>query len=92
MKKAISKTEANKLIDVFCKDIKCKTSKDVRKIKRLAMSHNIPLKEKKRLFCKKCMTPYSGKERIRIKNKMKSVTCEKCGNVNRWKIININSS
>lgn len=85
MKSKFSKTEAKKQIKEFFLDIKNKTPKEIKKIKKLAMKHNIPLKEKRKLFCKKCLTPYKN-PRIRIKNKIKSITCRECGYVARWRI------
>ena len=84
--KNISKKDAEKMIVDFFLDIKSKTSKELKKIKSLAMNKKIPLKEKRKLFCKKCLTPYSGNEKIRIKKGMKSVECLKCKKINRWKI------
>ncbi len=84
MKKA-SRTEMKKQIDDFFKDIKNKTPKEIKKIKKLAMSKNFPLKEKRKLFCKKCSSIYK-RPKIRIKNKIKSVTCENCNYISRWKI------
>jgi len=81
----ISKTEAKKQIDFFFLDINDKNSKQVKKIRKLAMKHNIPLKEKRKLFCKKCFSPFQF-SKIRIKNKKKSITCEDCGYVTRWKL------
>ena len=83
--KTLSKTEARKQIQEFFEDTKNKTPKAVKKIKKLAMNHNISLKENKKLFCKKCLTPYQN-SKIRIKNKIKSITCNKCGYINKWKI------
>ncbi len=85
MKNKISKSEVQKEIKNFFENIKDKTPKDIKKIKRLAMSKNIPLKEKRKLFCKKCYAVYRN-PKIRIKNKIKSVECEKCGNISRWKL------
>ena len=85
MKKSISKTEARESISEFFKEIKSKTPKEIKKIKRLAMSHNILLKEKRRLFCRKCLSPYKN-AKIRIKNGFKIVECKKCGYVGRWKM------
>jgi len=82
----ISKAEANKEINEFFKNIKEKSSKKVKKIKRLAMNKKIPLKEKRKLFCKKCLAPYIGKEKIRIRNEIKSIECKNCSYVARWKI------
>lgn len=84
--KKISKTEAKKEIEEFFQNIKSKNSKEIKKIKRLAMRHNLHLKEKKRLFCKKCLEPYSGKENIRIKNGKKVIECMNCGHKKRIKI------
>jgi len=86
MKQKISKQETEKEIEKFFEKIKVKTSREIKKIKKLAMSKNISLKEKRKLFCKKCFTPFSGKEKIRINNKIKSVECKNCGNVVRWKL------
>jgi len=86
MKNKQSKKEVEKEINEFFKNIKNKTPKKIKKIKKLAMSKNIALKEKRKLFCKKCFTPYSGKEKVRIKNGKKSIECLKCGGVGRWKI------
>ncbi len=83
--KKISKTEAEKEINNFLEKIKSKSPKEVKKIKKLAMSQNIPLKEKRKLFCKECFTPYSGKEKTRIKNKIKSIECLNCEKISRWK-------
>ena len=88
MNKKFSKAEAEKQIEnIFKKDYKNKSPKEVKKIKKLAMSYNIPLKEKRKLFCKKCFSIYKN-PKIRIKNKIKSITCENCGNVGRWRIKN----
>ena len=86
MKINVSKTEAEKQIEDFLKNIKNKTPKEIKKIKRLAMNKKISLREKRKLFCKYCFNPYSGKEKIRIKNKMKSVGCLECGKISRWGI------
>ncbi|HJX50282.1 MAG TPA: hypothetical protein VJ438_02370 [Candidatus Nanoarchaeia archaeon] len=85
MKNKISKTDTNKIVEDFFGDINDKTSEEIKKIKRLVMGHNIPLKEKKKLFCKKCLKPYKN-PKIRIRNKIKSITCDNCGSVNRWKL------
>ncbi len=86
MKYKISKKEAEEKIEEFFQNIKYKSSKEVKKIKRLAANKKIPLKEKRKLFCKKCLNPYSGKEKVRIKSGKKSVECLNCGYVSRWRI------
>ncbi len=82
----ISKSEASEQIEKFFRDIKTKSSKEIKKIKRLAANKKIPLKEKKKLFCRKCLNPYSGNEKIRIKNNMKSTKCLECGFISRWRV------
>ena len=84
--KNISKKDAERMIEDFFLDVKNKNSKQVKKIKSLAMNKKILLKEKRKLFCQKCLAPYSGKEKIRIKKGMKSIECTNCGKVNKWKI------
>lgn len=86
MKTKISKTETEKQINDFFKYIKNKTPNEIKKIKRLAMNKKIPLKEKRKLFCKKCLNPYSGKEKIRIKKGIKSIECNNCEYISRWRI------
>jgi len=83
--KKFSKTETEKQIKDFFADIEGKTAKEVRKIKKLAMSQNVPLKELRKKFCKKCFTPF-GNSKIRIKSGMKITTCKNCGYISRWKI------
>jgi len=83
--KKLSKSEAKRQIELFFQDIKNKTPKQVKKIKKLAMSNNIKLKEKRKKICEKCLTPYKN-PKIRINNKTKNTTCENCGYVSRWKI------
>jgi RNase P subunit RPR2 len=80
--KKVSKTETEKQIKEFFSNIKDKTPKDIKKIKKLAMNHNIKLGELKKRFCKKCYSVYR-KPKIRIKNNVKSVSCENCGYVSR---------
>jgi RNase P subunit RPR2 len=86
MKNKISKTETQNKIEKFFSEIKNKSPKEIKKIKRLAMNKKISLKEKRKLFCKKCLTAYSGKEKIRIKNNSKIIECKNCGELNRVKI------
>ncbi len=84
-KQKISKKEAVKKIDEFFSEIEGKTPKDVNKIKKLVMSFNIKLRDKKKKFCKKCLAPYRN-PKIRLNKGIKSVTCENCGYTARWKI------
>lgn len=79
------KTEAVKYINKFFRNIKNKTPLEIKKIKRLAMSKNISLKEKRKTFCKKCLSPYKN-PKTRIKKGVKITTCGNCGYVSRWKL------
>jgi len=81
-----SKVEAKKKIQEFFTDIENKSPKEIKKIKRLAMSHNIILGNLRKKFCKKCLNPYSSKEKIKINKGIKSTTCENCGFISRWEI------
>lgn len=84
--KKLSKTETSEKIKEFFSDIKNKSPSEVKKMKKIAMGQSIKLKKERKKFCKYCLWPYSGKEKVRIKNKIKSVTCGKCGKISRWKI------
>lgn len=60
-------------------------AKDVKKIKRLAMQHNIKLGEYRKRFCKKCYSDLkSGK--TRITKIYKVVECPACKQNNKYKI------
>jgi RNase P subunit RPR2 len=80
-----SRTESKKQIQEFFQNIKLKSPSEVKKIKRLAMQNNIPLKDLRKKFCKKCFSPYRN-PKTRIKDKVKSLTCENCNYISRWKI------
>ncbi len=85
MKEKLSKTEAKKEIEEFFENIKNKSSKEIKKIKKLAMKHNIKLGNLRKKICRKCYSPYKN-SKTRIKNKTKSVVCENCGYISRWKM------
>jgi len=85
-KKKRNKKETEKEIRIFFSKVKNKSFKDIKKIKRLAMGHNLKLGNKRKKFCKYCLTPYSGKEKVRIKNRIKRITCNECKRESRWKI------
>lgn len=80
-----SKAEVVKEIEDFFKDIKNKSPKEIKKIKKLAMGKNIPLKEKRKLFCKFCLNPYKH-PKIRIEDKRKVITCNICEKKSRWRL------
>jgi len=83
--KKISKTDAEKQIKEFFEKIKNKSPKEIKKIKKLAMSKKIPLKNIKKTFCKKCFFPYNN-PKIRIKKNIKSIVCKNCRYISRWKL------
>ena len=85
MSKKLSKTEAQKQIKEFFSDIKSKTPKQVKKMKRIAMKNNIQLKELRKKFCKKCLTSYNN-SKIKIKNKMRTISCSACYYISKYKI------
>lgn len=84
MKKTISKKETENKIEEFFLHIKEKSAYDVKRIKKLAMAYKIKLGEKRKFFCKKCLTPYVHSE-IKIKKGIVTLICEKCNHQNRWK-------
>lgn len=80
----LSKQEAEQEIKIFFENLKKKSPGEIKKIKRLAMNQNIKLGNLRKKFCKKC---YSTKLRtIRIKDGIKTVECESCESVFRWKM------
>jgi len=84
MKIELTKKQAEGRIKEFFFNIKSKNKEQIRKIKRLAMHYNIKLKEKRKLFCKSC---YSSKLRVKsIKKGIKTLECENCRKISRWKI------
>jgi len=86
MKKDFSRKEIECLLNEFVESSgKNKNSDDIKRLKKLSMSKNIKFKKARKLFCKKCSAVYCN-PKIRIKKGMKTVTCEKCGFVNRWNI------
>ena len=82
----ISKTEAKEQIKEFFSRIKDKTPQEIKKIKKLAMRHNIALKDLRKKFCKKCFSPNLKIQGI--KNKIKRVQCEDCEYIARLKLKN----
>lgn len=85
MTKKLSKKEVENQIKTFFSNIKNKSPREIKKIKKLAMSKNIHLGEYRKLFCKRCFSVFKF-PKIRIKNKVKIVVCENCGYKSRWKL------
>ena len=82
--KNVSKNNAIKEINKFF-DKKDINSKDVKKIKKIASSIRVRLKENRKKFCKKCHADLK-LGIVRVSRGIKSSKCAKCGFVNRWKI------
>lgn len=83
MKKELSKTQANEKIDSVLKR-ESFSSEEVRKTKRLAMSYNIKLRERRKKFCKYCLAQLRGK--LRLTKTYKTIECEFCGKKNKSKL------
>ena len=65
------------------KEVEGLMKKDVKKARRLAMSHNLRLPlELRRKFCHKCNTMLTD-SKIRLSKGKLSITCSKCGHVTR---------
>ncbi|MCR4327274.1 MAG: hypothetical protein NUV46_01710 [Nanoarchaeota archaeon] len=86
MAKKISKTEAREKIKNFFIEIKDKSPKEIKKIKKLSENQRISLGEHKKNFCKKCLFPFNGNEKIRIKKGSKTIECKNCGKIKRIKL------
>ncbi|MBM3228366.1 hypothetical protein FJZ20_00535 [Candidatus Pacearchaeota archaeon] len=84
-RKKISSKEAREKIQNFFSSLNNRTPKEIKKIKRLAMKHNLKLKDNKKNFCRKCLSIYKN-PKIRIKRGIKNIECETCGYISRWKI------
>lgn len=84
MKKELSKTETKEKIESFMKKDSF-TSEEMKKIKRLAMSHRLSLKNYKKFFCKKCLSKLHGK--TRISKTHKTIECQECNYKNKIYLI-----
>ncbi len=62
------------------------TPEMLKKLKRLAMSKNVKIGALRRRFCKKCYSLFPINSQIRIKKRIKTLKCKKCGYVTRYKI------
>jgi RNase P subunit RPR2 len=64
------------------------TQEKIKKAQKLAMSKNIKLGNQRKLFCKKCLTPFNSENsKIKIKKPYKLVKCNSCGFINRQKLV-----
>lgn len=83
MKSDLSKYQAEDKIESFFKKDSF-TPKELKKIKRLAMKYKIKLKDKRKRFCKKCLSQLKGK--TRISKTHKTIICQVCNYGNKFKI------
>jgi RNase P subunit RPR2 len=61
--------------------------KEIKKIKKLAMSKNIKLGDFKKEFCNNCYILFnSNNSEIRIKKPYKIIKCKICGFIKRYKL------
>ncbi|MDA3837006.1 MAG: hypothetical protein PF542_05275 [Nanoarchaeota archaeon] len=85
-KDKLTKKDVELIRDDFFSNIKSKTSKEIKKMKKLANSKKVCLKHQKRLFCLECFEPFRGEEKVRISKGFKVITCS-CGKVKRMKLV-----
>ena len=91
MKNKLSKQETEEKIKKMFLD--SPSPKDIKKIKRLAMSKNIKLRNLRKKFCKKCYTLFNSKNsEIRIKKSLKIIKCKNCGYISRYKLAKFRTS
>ena len=89
MSEKLSKQESEKKINEFFVNIKDKKPNEIKKIKKLAMRYNIKLKDKKKLFCKRCFSVFNSRNtEIRIRKGFKVVKCKNCEGRFRFRIKN----
>ncbi|MSS74254.1 hypothetical protein EXS72_01285 [Candidatus Pacearchaeota archaeon] len=82
--KKLSRKDAQEIIYRFFESQRIESAQ-VKKIKKLAMTHRIRLGEYRKRFCKKCYVDLKfGK--VRVSNRIKQIICNNCGNKNKWKI------
>ena len=83
--KNMTKSNIEKEIKKVFSDNPC--PKEIKKVKRLAMSKNVKLGNLRKKFCKKCYNLFnSSNSEIRIKKPLKIIKCNNCGNVSRYKL------
>lgn len=83
MKTSLNKTQAKEKIESFFQKERF-SKEDMKKIKRIAMKFRIPLKQYKKLFCKKCLSHLKGS--IRISKTHKTIICDNCSFRNKFRM------
>ena len=85
MKSKSSKNEIEENIKkIFLKN---PSPKEIKKIKKQAMSKKIRLGKLRKKFCKKCYSLFNSKNsEIKIKKPLRIILCKSCGNISGYKI------
>jgi len=86
MAKKKNREEIKKEIVDFFENIESKTPKDIKKIKKKAMSINFKLRNLRKKFCKNCYTVFPYNTVRNIKNKNMVIRCRKCRYMSKWKL------
>ena len=89
MKILESKKSSKKKIEQDIKELFSKnpSTSDIKRIKKIAMSKSIKLKNLRKKFCRKCLTYFDKNNReVRIRKPMKIIKCKNCGYVTRYKM------
>ncbi|MBS3073691.1 hypothetical protein J4465_02755 [Candidatus Pacearchaeota archaeon] len=65
-----------------------KIKKAIQEIIEIAKRNSLPLRERRKLFCRKCLSYFFiGKNcQIKINKNIKAVKCLNCGNISRFKL------
>lgn len=93
MRKQINQNVSKKIDELFSNISKDQNysgnKKIIKEVIEIAKRDSFPLREKRKLFCKKCLSYFFvGKNcKIRINHGIKSVKCLNCGNISRYKLI-----
>tara|TARA_Y100000034_G_scaffold136912_1_gene216996 strand:+ start:18024 stop:18287 length:264 start_codon:yes stop_codon:yes gene_type:complete len=85
MKLKSSKPETEKRIEEIFSN--SPNPKEIKKVKKLAMSKNIKISDLRKKFCKKCYSLFNSKNsKIKIKKGFKIIKCKKCEYISRYKL------
>lgn len=80
----LSKSEVKQKIDEYFSKDKIEAN-ETKKIKKIAMTHRISLKDHRKRFCKKCYSDLK-EGKARISKEYKQIICNICEMKNRWKL------
>lgn len=84
----ISKRMEDLFLDINSRDSDLVNHKKIKEIIEITKRANFPLREKRKLFCKKCLSYFFiGKNcKIKIKSKIKSIECLNCNYISRYRL------